>query len=392
MDSAEFRARAESSPHSPCAADTAFDHRLYTAYAHPALWPGSCGTWSPSGYSNLGFGPSSLGSEYSPSSRRFEEPGVYVPLLDPNFRLPHLRELPREMVGEFLGTFVLVAIGCGVNATQALSGHPMDGGWFLLTQFGWALAVYLAILTSLGVSGAHLNPAVSLAFAAHGRFPVRKVLPYCAAQLLGTVCGAAVVYFAHAEGIAHREGGGAVRSVHGPRATAGIFATYAAGAQRYEGFGFWRCFVDETIGTALFMFLVFAISDKSNAAPGDVAGPFAIACAALAIGLSWSINTGAALNPARDLGPRLVTWAVGYGREVWTAHHYFCVIPLMAPVVGGVLGSSVYRVLIEMHHPDSGTEPDLPNDGDKGALGGNARAFISRRLNSGAPHPRTSLP
>src|SRR5437763_12081967 len=128
----------------------------------------------------------------------------------------------RECAAEFLGTFILIMFGVGVLARAVLSGRT--AGDYLSINIGWGLGVTMGVYAAAGVSGAHLNPAVTVALAAFRGFPWRKVAPYCAAQLAGAFVASAVVFVTYREALAHFDGG--VRVVTGAHATAGIWATY----------------------------------------------------------------------------------------------------------------------------------------------------------------------
>jgi MIP family channel proteins len=205
----------------------------------------------------------------------------------------------------------------------------------------------MAVYVSAGVSGAHLNPAVTLALAVHRGFPWGKVLPYTLAQTVGAFCGAAVTFLTYREAFAHFDGG--VRQVVGPQATAGIFATYPQPFLSTTG-----GLVDQVVGTALLVSLVFAIGDGKNFAPEPRIGPVIVGAAVVLIGMCFGFNAGYAINPARDLGPRLFTLVGGWGDEVFRAGNAWWWVPIVGPAAGGVLGGFVYDALITMHHARSG--------------------------------------
>jgi MIP family channel proteins len=255
-----------------------------------------------------------------------------------------LRGTSREAAAEFLGTLVLIVFGTGVVAEVLLSGQK--SGMPLSIHLAWGLAVTLGIYVSAGVSGAHLNPAVTLTLAALRGFPWRKVPAYVAAQTAGAFCGAALTYLTYREAFSHFDGG--TRQVTGTLATAGIFATYP---QPFLSIG--GGFVDQFVGTALLMLGIFAIADRRNAGPVSGA-PVVVGALVAAIGMSFGFNAGYAINPARDLGPRLFTSFAGWGSEVFRAGGGWWWVPIVAPCLGGVLGAFVYDVLITRHHPPEG--------------------------------------
>jgi glycerol uptake facilitator protein len=227
------------------------------------------------------------------------------------------------LLAEFLGTFVLIAFGDGVvaMAVAALPGSGRAqtsttvflaaGDWLLIT-WGWALAVTMAIYVAGGVSGAHINPAVTIAFAARRKFPWRKVGPYIVAQVVGAFVGAALVFLVYHQAInAFNEALGTTKT--GPKglATYSIFATFPAPYFNGNPTG---PLVDQIVGTAFLVMFVVAIIDLRNTAVKANLGPWMIGLAVAAIGMSFGANAGYAINPARDFGPRLFAWIAGWGQ------------------------------------------------------------------------------
>src|SRR5262245_37708312 len=168
---------------------------------------------------------------------------------------PMSRELVREVLAEFLGTFVLIVFGVGVVAQVVLS--RQTAGTFLSINIAWGLAVAMGCYVCAGVTGAHLNPAVTLALAARRDFPWGKVLPYSMAQLAGAFVASAVVFVTYHEALDAFDGG--VRTVLGPQATAGIWATYPQPFLSIAG-----GVVDQVVGTALLVGVIFGIADSRN--------------------------------------------------------------------------------------------------------------------------------
>jgi MIP family channel proteins len=253
-----------------------------------------------------------------------------------------MRDTVREALAEFLGTFVLIVFGAGVVAQFVLSGGA--SGSYLAINIGWGIAVTLGCYVAGGVSGAHLNPAVTLAVAVHRGFPWRKVPAYVAAQTAGAFTGAAVAFFSYREAFDAFDGG--VRQVTGPLATAGIFATYPQPFLSLAG-----GFVDQIVGTALLLAVVFALGDKRNQPPAPGSGPVIVGLLVVVIGMAFGFNAGYAINPARDLGPRVFTYLAGWGSPVFSAGNGWWWVPLVAPAMGGVLGGFVYDACIGKRHP-----------------------------------------
>ncbi|MEI6667364.1 MAG: MIP family channel protein [Acidobacteriota bacterium] len=256
-----------------------------------------------------------------------------------------MRGTLREVLAEFLGTFVLILFGAGVVAQFVVSrgsaGSPLG------IHVAWGLGVAMGCYVSAGVSGAHLNPAVTLAFAVHRGFPWRKVLPYAAGQFLGAFAAAAVVYLTYREGLTAFDGG--VRQVLGPQGTAGIFATYP---QPYLS-TFPGGFIDQIVGTAILVAVIFGIVDQRNAPAPTGLGPVIVGLLVVGIGASFGVNAGYAINPARDLGPRLFTAIAGWGTEVFRAGNYWWWVPVVAPPVGAVLGGWIYDIFVGNRFPPS---------------------------------------
>jgi MIP family channel proteins len=252
-----------------------------------------------------------------------------------------LKGTAREAAAEFFGTFILIAFGVGVVAQTVLSKEV--NGSFLAINIGWGLAVMLGIYTSAGVSGAHLNPAVTIALAVHRQFPWAKVVPYSIAQIAGAFAASAVVFVTYREAFSAFDGG--VRMVEGATATAGIFATYPKPYLSIAG-----GFVDQVVGTMLLMAGVLAVTDQKNVAPPAwLTGPL-VGLLVVAIGVAFGTNAGYAINPARDFGPRLFTFVAGWGPGVFTAGHGWWWVPVAAPVVGAILGATAYDLFINKHH------------------------------------------
>jgi MIP family channel proteins len=254
-----------------------------------------------------------------------------------------LRGTAREAAAEFLGTAVLLAFGSAVVAQVVLSGQTHGG--YLSINIAWGLAVTMGVYVAGGVSGAHLNPAVTLAVAVHRDFPWSKVLPYMAAQIAGAFTGAAVTYLTYRAAFDRFDGG--TRQVTGAKATAGIFATYPQDFLRTFPDGL----IDQVVGTALLIALIFALTDQKNLAPEGRIVPIHFGLLVVLIGMTFGFNAGYAINPARDLGPRLFTFVAGWGSDVFRAGNHWWWVPIVGPLVGGVLGGAIYDQLIGRHHP-----------------------------------------
>ncbi|MBY8878394.1 MIP family channel protein [Streptomyces sp. PLK6-54] len=257
------------------------------------------------------------------------------------------------MIAEFLGTFVVILLGCGSVAVSVVglpgSGRQVEAfgaaNW-LIISWGWGFAVAFGVYIAGGISGAHLNPAVTLAFAVRRTLSWRKVAPYWAAQLLGAFVGAALVYAAYRWAIdAFNVKAGTAREQS--LNTFSIFATFPA---EFFGDSWWGPLLDQIVGTAVLLMGVCALIDIKNLAPKANLGPFLIGLVVFAIGLTFGTNAGYAINPARDFGPRLFTFFEGWGslslpgNFKWFSNYWW--IPIVGPLIGGVLGSQAYDRLI----------------------------------------------
>ncbi|XP_072250367.1 aquaporin-10a [Leuresthes tenuis] len=251
--------------------------------------------------------------------------------------------LVRECMAEFLGTFILLLFGCAAAAQVKTSRDTK--GQFLSTNLAFSVGVMSAMYLTKGISGAHLNPAVTLSFCVLRKVEWRKLVPYCLVQVLGAYVASGVVYLVYYEAIMDYSGG--KLTVYGPNETASIFATYPSDYMSVGG-----SFLDQVVGTGMLLLCILGLEEKRNTpAPSEMI-PVVVGAVVLGISVSMSANCGAAINPARDLGPRLFTLTAGYGIEVFKCSSYWFWVPIVAPLVGGLLGSVLYVILIEWHLPD----------------------------------------
>src|SRR6266567_4377003 len=242
-----------------------------------------------------------------------------------------------ECIAEFFGTMVLILFGDGCVASFALFTNiggvptPFANEWIVII-LGWGLAVMLGIYVAGAISGAHINPAVTLALAVRGKLPWNKVLPYWAAQVLGAFVAAAILYFVYQGAIVNATGAKNVADAVG-----GVFYTSPK-----PFVGVFGAFCDEFVGTALLVGLIFAITDGRNQPVQANLNPLIIGFLIVAIGASFGLNTGYAINPARDFGPRLWMAIVSGGASL-TSYTW---IPIVAPLLGGVVGAFIYDYTI----------------------------------------------
>lgn len=251
------------------------------------------------------------------------------------------RQTTRELAAEFLGTLVLVTFGVAVVA-QVVLGEKQNGE-YLSINLGWGLAVVMGIYVAGGVTGAHLNPAVTLALAVRRGFAWSMVIPYWIAQVAGAFVASALVYATYHEALAGFD------AVPLDMSTAGIWATYPNEAFKLSNIS--GGLVDQIVGTALLVGCIFGISDKRNMAPQANLAPFAVGAVVVLIGMTFGLNCGYAINPARDFGPRLFTYVAGWGEQVFTAHDHWWWVPIVGPLIGGVLGGVIYDLFITQFYP-----------------------------------------
>jgi len=244
----------------------------------------------------------------------------------------------RIFFAEFLGTGILVVFGVGSVAQYALSKNYIPDIGFISVYLGFFVGVSMGVYVSAGVSGGHINPAVTLALALLGKVQWRKCPVYFIGQYLGGFTGAALVYGVYYDAFA----------IPGTRfnvLNAGIFATYP---QPYVSWG--GALATEIAGTAILLICILAVTDERNhAAPKGVV-PLTVGLAVMGVGASFGLNTGFALNPARDLGPRVLTYLAQPGwDQVFTYNDYYFWIPIVGPHIGAIIGAVCYHILVGIH-------------------------------------------
>jgi glycerol uptake facilitator protein len=257
------------------------------------------------------------------------------------------------ILGEIFGTFILILLGDGVVANVGLAPRLASGAynWNTIT-FGWAFAVIVAVYVSAGVSGAHLNPAVTIALAAKRGFPWGKTLPYIVAQVVGAFLGAAGVYLVYMTGL--QKAGMPNVWCTGPGAVFGqaFWGAIGSGADTLKAAGlgtgigdqgaypWWNALIAEVVGTAVLLWGILASGDSKNTGLMHNLGPFLVGGTVLAVGLCLGGPSGYAINPARDFGPRLFGTLVGT-KNLFTGM-YWWMVPIIGPIVGGLIGVFTY--------------------------------------------------
>lgn len=233
-----------------------------------------------------------------------------------------------SFLGEFIGTMLLIIFGGGVVAGVILKGTKSENsGWIVITT-GWGLGVVVAIYAAASLSGAHLNPAVTIALASVGDFEWTKVPLYILAQMLGAFTGAVIVWIHY---LPHW------KETKDPATQLAVFSTGPAIRS------IWANLVSEIIGTFILVFAIFAIGSNKFT---EGLNPLVIGGLVIAIGLSLGGTTGYAINPARDLGPRIAHFIlpiIGKGKSDWS----YSWIPVVGPILGGALGALIYKALFK---------------------------------------------
>jgi len=257
--------------------------------------------------------------------------------------------LAAQLIAEFLGTMLIILFGDGVVAMVQLFGKNIPGevvmGGYSNITLCWGIAVALAVYLTGKISGAHLNPAVTIAVAAFRGFPLKKVVPYIAVQVAGGFCGAAIVFWNYLPQF---------NKVDPLRDhTAGIFTTFPAFPNLPQA-----GLLDQVIGTALLLLCIMAVTDTRNSAPSSRIAPLLVGLTVVAIGMAFGGMHGYAINPARDFGPRLWTVVAGFKNNGLTDGTNQFWVPIIGPIIGGLIGVFVYDQCIGRFLHDERPEED----------------------------------
>lgn len=244
-------------------------------------------------------------------------------------------------LAEFLGTFIFVSIGFASVAAMVLKMSDINYPFMAMC---WGGAITVAIYIVGGVSGAHLNPAVTAALVIWDGFDKKKALCYIAAQTLGAFCAAAMVYYLFSSGIHGMEDvNGWVRGTAEGAGAMGIFVTGAA-----DGVSMLKAFITEAVITAILVLTIYAVTDKDNiSAPDTGIGDIAIGAIVVFCGIAFGPLTGFAMNPARDFGPRIFLMLAGWGKYALGSGGYGLIVPIFGPFLGGILGGGIYKKVIK---------------------------------------------
>ena len=278
-----------------------------------------------------------------------------------------------DLWAEFFGCFILISFGDGVVAMlwaligsgRSSAGALQSSGDWLLITWGWCLAVVFAVYTVGGITGGHINPAITLGAALRKEFPWRKVPSYWIAQILGCFVGAALVYVVYVEAINHYDTvNHIVRGTPKSVATYSTFATFPA-PYFHSVVG---PLIDQIVGTFFLALFVFAVTDEFNLPVRANMAPWIVGMIVMAVGVSFGANAGYAINPARDFGPRIFAWIAGWGKVAFPGDYanistYFWV-PIVGPLIGAAIAAFAYNFgiqsILRARRPP---EPDLYPEG-----------------------------
>jgi glycerol uptake facilitator protein len=267
--------------------------------------------------------------------------------------LPHFWS---ALAGEFTGTFILVFFGVGAVNAAVVSGAQV-GLWQVAIV--WAVGVALGIYASSSLSGAHINPAITTVAAIYDGFPLRRVGPYWLVQVLGAACASLLLYALFAEAIIEFERQrGLLRGGPDSELSAMVFgeyfpnpAIYGTAEEAWRVVSLKSAFIAEMVGTAFLAFLVGAVTSDRNPAKHSPA----MAALIIGLGVAAIISvvaplTQAGLNPARDFGPRLVSYFLGWGEiAIPGLRGGWFVVYILAPIVGAVIGGGLFRALAPLY-------------------------------------------
>jgi len=267
--------------------------------------------------------------------------------------------IPAWVIGEFVGTFILVFFGCGSVCSAVTTGAEV--GVFQVAII-WGLGIATAIYLTASLSGAHLNPAVTISLAAWGDFPKARVPGYIVTQVAGAFAASAVLFVIYGGAIHEFEvKNGITRGQPGSEASAMVFGEYypnPLGRPLSEGdpnrMSATRAFIAEVVGTALLLLVIFCTTDANNQNRPQI-------LTAVTIGLTVTMLisllgplTMACFNPARDFGPRLFSSLAGWNAVPFTANGMgWLTVYIIAPVLGGLVGGGIYRCLFRAHYKSS---------------------------------------
>lgn len=224
-------------------------------------------------------------------------------------------------LAEIIGTFLLILLGCGTNANSSLNKTYGQGAGWVHISLGWGLAVFTGVFVAGSISGAHINPAVSIGLAVAGKFPWKDVPLYILGQMIGAYLGAGVVYIHYKDHF---------KATENPETRLGVFSTAPAIPNTF------RNIISEVVGTAVLVYGVFYLVNGEGL--GSLSA-LPVGLLVVVIGIALGGTTGYAINPARDLGPRLAhATAISFKDSNWR----YAWVPVIGPLVGAVIAAGIY--------------------------------------------------
>jgi glycerol uptake facilitator protein len=262
-----------------------------------------------------------------------------------------MKRIPKWLVGEFSGTFLLVFFGCGSVCATVLTGAHT--GLFQVAMV-WGLGIATAIYLTSALSGAHLNPAVTVSMAVWSDFPAKRIAPYMLAQLCGAFAAAAALYFSFNNALLlYERSNGLVRGQPGSEATAMVFGEYFPNPGGHpltdlSRISHFRAFGAEVLATAVLLLVIFCVTDARNKGRSQILTAATIGLAVTLLISLFAPLTMACFNPARDLGPRVFSSLAGWG---WLPFKFngsgWFTVYILAPILGGLLGGGIYRAFFK---------------------------------------------
>ncbi|EYC07948.1 hypothetical protein Y032_0068g218 [Ancylostoma ceylanicum] len=257
--------------------------------------------------------------------------------------------LVRNLISEFVGTFLLVFIGT-CNVAQFHLGREKTTTW-IGVNIGWGFAIMFSVMATAKLSGGHLNPAVSILFWSFGHLPGLWLVLYSVVQTAGAFLAAMCMYLYYYEAFDQYDSG--IRAIAGPTGTAVVFCSYPA-----PYLGYFTPYLDQIIGTGILAYFLCVVIDEKNKVP-KVWHPMIFGFLVMMIGTAFGMNLGYPINPARDLGPRLFS-VFTHGSGVFsTPYPSYFLAPIIGPLVGALFGGWLYQVSLGMHIPDDAGTREL---------------------------------
>lgn len=262
-----------------------------------------------------------------------------------------LKKFPllRACLAEFVGTAILVLFGCGVLAQTFLGNFNRDAhGNFFSVSFGWGMAVAFGVFFSGCGGSGNINPAITLAFAVIGKLPLIRVPLYTISQILGGFVGALALFGVYHEKIMLQISQ-ADNNQYLMNTTGNIFVTNPWASHT-------TCFLDQVLGTAILAAGALTVVDYKGWKVPTYLHPLFLGLLVYSLVGCFALNAGCALNPARDLGPRLMLLMCGWGSAAFTGGDYFFWIPIIGPYLGAIIGAVLYELTVGIHLDSAGEE------------------------------------